>query len=97
MKNEILLLIQCDLINSKMINSFNRLGIEASIYRVNIAPVVLQLLSVKEEQRTEELYEKYFFLLESREKQVFSSKNGLRNAALKVYKDLLKIISGRVD
>ena len=91
MKNEILLLIQCDLINSKMINSFNRIGIEASIYRVNIAPVVLQMLGVSEEKRTEELYTKYFQLLESREKQVFASKNGLRNAAFKVYKGLLKM------
>ena len=97
MKNEILLLIQCDLINSKMINSFNRLGIEASIYRVNIAPIVLQLLGIKEEHRTEELYEKYFCLLESRERYVHASKNGLRNAALKVYKGLLKIIPENLD
>lgn len=97
MKNEILLLIQCDLINSKMINSFNRLGIDASIYRVNIAPVILQLLGVKEEQRTEALYERYFLLLKNREKQVFTSKNGLRNAVLRVYKGLLKIIPEKID
>ena len=74
-----------------MINSLNRLEIEASIYRVNITPVILALLGVKGEQRTDELYRKYFDLLEHYE-NYDSTKKGLNGASAAIYKKLLRLI-----
>ncbi|MGV3632262.1 MAG: hypothetical protein ACO1O6_13720 [Bacteroidota bacterium] len=92
MTNEILLLIKCDLINAKMINSFNRLGIEASTYRVNIAPVILHLLEVSKERRTDELYEHYYDLLDKFARFDLTTGSVLNTIAQSIYTDLNKLI-----
>ena len=90
MKHLVIELIKCDLINAKMINSFNRMNIEASFYRVNIAPVIFALMGVEEENRTEELYTKYFDLLEEYE-NYDSTKGGLKAVTNAIYNKLRRI------
>lgn len=90
MKNEILLLIRCDLINARMINGLNKMEIEASVYRLDLATVILGLMGVKEDQRTDELYQQYFDLLESYGN--FSSRKALKKVSATIYGKLGKIV-----
>lgn len=92
MKEVVIELIKCDLINAKMINTLNRIEIEASTYRVNITPVILTLLEVQEKYRSEALYGWYFDLLEENE-NYDDAEGGLDAVSLKIYELLLIAIT----
>ncbi len=59
----ILKLIENDIISSKLINTFNDIGIDATLYQTDIADIVFDLLKIKEKNRTDSLYTKYYSLI----------------------------------
>ena len=61
MKNKqlILSLIKDDLVNAKLVYSLNALGLNASSYFLHLSETVFQLLKIKEDERSDELYERY--------------------------------------
>ena len=63
-KKQIIKLIEGDIINSKLVFTLNNIGIDAGEYLIDTSRVIFIMMGIKEENRTEELYRKYFALLE---------------------------------
>ncbi len=65
MKNAdpILILIENDIISSKLINTFKDIGIDATLYQIDIADLVFDLLEISPKNRTASLYKKYDWLI----------------------------------
>ncbi|GEM_PF-5447051 len=70
----ILKLIENDIISSKLINTFNDIGIDATLYQTDIADIVFDLLEIKEKNRTDTLYRKYYSLINQGKKIDFVEK-----------------------
>lgn len=96
MKKIIIELIKCDLINTKMINGLNRIDIEASKYRINVTPVIFVLLDIKQDDRTDKIYERYFNMLNKYE-TYDSLKGELDSAAIKIYASLNRMIKSQAS
>jgi hypothetical protein len=61
--DSILKLIENDIISSKLVNTFNDIGIDANLYQTDVADIVFDLLEIKEKNRTDSLYRKYYSLI----------------------------------
>lgn len=89
MKNKVLLLIEDSIVNAKLVNSLQGIGIDASLYNLNCPAVVFDLLGLDSEERRDDLYGLFFDLIREGEAIDFSdSREELRIFAEKVF-DLL--------
>lgn len=89
--NKVLVLIEKDIICSKMIASFKSMGMDAEIlYTIDLAPVIFKLMRMRKMQRTDQVYKKYFDLLKNSNKIDVVSADARRKLALKIYTQLLK-------
>lgn len=59
----VLKLIENDIISSKLVNTFNDIGIDADLYQTDVSEVIFDLLGIQEKYRTDSLYKKYFSLV----------------------------------
>ncbi len=90
MKNQILLLIEDSIVNAKLVNALERIGIDASLYNLNCPAVVFDLLGLSSEEKKDELYALFFDLIREGETIDFSdSREELRIFAENVYESLL--------
>lgn len=90
MKNTVLLLIEDSIVNAKLVNTLERIGIDASLYNLNCPAVVFDLLGLSSEEKKDELYGLFYDLIKEGEKIDFSvSRKELRTLAENVYESLL--------
>lgn len=87
---QILKLIETDIINHKLINSFNAMGIDASKYSTDMSTMIFKLMGINKALRTDELYGKYFLILKVNKKIDIDSKEEVRALAIKIYTRFLK-------
>jgi hypothetical protein len=91
MKNEVLLLIEDSIVNAKLLNALEGIGIDASLYNLNCPAVVFDLLGLGSEEKKDELYGLFFDLIREGETIDFAeSREELRFLAEKVYFRLLE-------
>lgn len=93
MKKQILTLIESDILNFKLVITLNNIGVDASNYSTDISKVVFKLMGITKEQRTEELYRKYFDLIKQVEYLDLRNENEKSRLSLKIYNHLLAEIS----
>lgn len=55
----VLSLIKDDIINFKLVFSLNEIGLNAGNYFLHLSEVIFSLIGYSDEERTDELYEKY--------------------------------------
>lgn len=89
MKKQILTLIESDILNFKLVLTLNNIGVDASNYSTDISKVVFKLMGITKEQRTEELYRKYFDLIRQVEYLDLRNKVEKSRLSLKIYNHLL--------
>ena len=56
-------LIESDIVSSKLILTLQQIGIDATDYLIDTSTVVFIQMGIRKENRTEELYKKYFDLI----------------------------------
>lgn len=92
LKESVLILIEDNVVNLKLISTLEDLGIDASLYNLNSPSVVLELLELEFFENRDYLYKKYFDLLEQGKSIDFiTSKVELRLFVLNVYDELLNL------
>ena len=91
-KKKILSLIECDILNSKLVYTLTGIGVDANDYLTDTSPVIFTLIGIKKENRTEELYRKYHDLI--RQTEYLELRNNVEKArlALKIYNYLLTAV-----
>lgn len=62
----IISLIRDDLTNTQLINALNSLGLDASNYHLHLTEVIFQLVGFPKSDLNDELYDRYFRLMESK-------------------------------
>lgn len=92
LKESVLILIEDNVVNLKLISTLEDLGIDASLYNLNSPSVVFELLELEFFENRDYLYKKYFDLLEKGKSIDFiTSKVELRLFVLNVYDELLNL------
>lgn len=84
-RRQILTLIENELTNSKLIFTLQNIGIEAGGYFTDTSDVVFVLIGIRKENRTEELYKKYFDLIKQVQYLDLQIKGEKNRLALKIY------------
>ena len=84
-RKQILTLIENEITNSKLIFTLQHIGIEASAYFTDTSQVVFVLIGIRKENRTEELYKKYFDLIKQVQYLDVQIKGEKSRLALKIY------------
>lgn len=86
MKKDILTLIEGDIVNTKLINTFRGIGIDADDYLTDSSTVIFRMLKIPKEKRTDDFYESYFKLLKLGEKIDFNkNRKEVRTLAKEIY------------
>ncbi len=62
-RKQIMTLIESDIVSSKLILTLQQIGIDATDYLIDTSTVVFIQMGIRKENRTEELYKKYFDLI----------------------------------
>lgn len=84
------MLIEDSIVNTKLVNTLERIGIDASLYNLNCPAAVFDLLGLSSEERKDELNGLFFDLIREGETIDFAdSREELRIFAEKVYSRLL--------
>nr|WP_294862370.1 hypothetical protein [uncultured Fluviicola sp.] len=78
-------LIENEITNSKLIFTLQNIGIEASDYFTDTSQVIFVLIGIRKENRTEELYKKYFELIKQVQYLDLQIKGEKSRLALKIY------------
>ena len=90
MKNEVILLIEDSIVNAKLVNTLERIGIDASVYNLNCPTVIFNLIGLSKEEIKDGLYGLFYDLIKEGETIDFSvSRKELRIFAENVYESLL--------
>lgn len=90
-KKLILSLIKDDLINSKLTIGLDKLGLQPELYLLGLSDTVFMLMSIKNNQRGEALFEHYLELRQKVEAiDLTKSYESLDGLALEIYNELLK-------
>lgn len=84
-RKQILVLIESDIVNSKLILTLQQIGIDASDYLIDTSTVVFIQMGIRKENRTEELYKKYFDLMRQVQYLDLQVKGEKNRLALKIY------------
>jgi hypothetical protein len=82
-KKDVLTLIEGDLINTKLLHDFRKLGINIDMYCTDSSRVIFRMIGI--ENPTEELYESYFEIL-----------NRVKNIDLSASRDSLKKLCEKI-
>ena len=94
MKDSIITLIEDNIVNVKLIEGLEKLGIDASVYYFNTPSVVFKLAGIEDSKEIEELYKIYFEWLRNGESiDISSSREELRKYAKQVYMVLMSYIT----
>lgn len=89
LKPLILSLIKDDIINTKLVNVFTKNGIRADDYLLNISEVVFELSGIKDEERTDGLFEIYLRFIQFGTQLDLNSKTGeLDKLSVQIYQTL---------
>ena len=90
LKKIVLLLIEDSIVNTKLINTLQQIGIDASIFASCCPTAVFQLMEFENKEK-DEIYNLYFELIKEGEAIDFTnSRKELNSYAEKVYFQLLK-------
>lgn len=81
----VLTLIESDLTTSKLIFTLQNIGIDANDYLTDTSEVIFSIVGVKEKNRTEEFYRKYFDLIKQVEHIDVRVKSEKTRLALNIY------------
>jgi len=84
-RRQVLTLIENEITNSKLIFTLQHIGIDASDYFTDTSQVVFVLIGIRKENRTEELYKKYFDLIKQVQYLDLHIKGEKNRLALKIY------------
>lgn len=84
-RKQILTLIENELTNSKLIFTLQNIGIEAEEYFTDTSHVIFVQIGIRKENRTEELYKKYFDLIKQVQYLDLQVKGEKNRLALKIY------------
>jgi hypothetical protein len=89
-KQLILSLIKDDLINSKLVNSLNDIGLNADDYLLHLGDTIFKLMDFEESRETESTFE-YYLDLTNRAKHIdiSESRQQFDELALEIYNELL--------
>lgn len=88
-KSLILSLIKDDLINSKLVNGLNELGLEAGSYFTNASSTVFKLMGLEHHELEEELFQRYLELsAKAKEIDISESNEPLDRLCLEIYDEL---------
>lgn len=91
MKKDVILLIEDNIINAKLMRTLSGIGIDASPYSVNSERVIFKLIGIESEHIIDSLYGKYYKMVKKGESIDFlNSREELENQAKKIYRFLLK-------
>ena len=89
-KNLILSLIKDDLINTKLVNGLNALGLNADDYLLHLGQTIFDLLGYEENEETEKVFERYMHLSEAAlQIDISESNKNLDGLALQIYRELV--------
>lgn len=92
--NDILTLIESDIISSKLVNTLKKINIDADLYSTDISTVVFKQIGIRKADRTEELYRKYFTMVDKGRKIDFSrDKIALEKYTNEIYEYLVRFKS----
>lgn len=85
----ILSLIKDDLINSRLVNGLNTIGLAADDYLLHLSNTIFQLMEFEDNEQNEEIYEHYLNLTKkAAEIDITISHAPLDALALEIYIDL---------
>jgi hypothetical protein len=85
-----LFLIKADIINVKIVNSLNEMGLDEEGYFLNFNKTILSLMGFERDEQTEELYQEYFQLVRKVMLIEFSeSQKPLDDLTMEIYLALL--------
>ena len=88
-KKLILSLIKDDLINCKLVNSLNDMGLCADIYLLHLSETVFKLMGFNESKETEATYEYYMDLTQrAKHIDISQSSKSFDDLALEIYTTL---------
>lgn len=89
-KSLIITLIKDDLINSKLVNGLNELGLDAGKYFINSSDTVFKLMGFQNHEFEEEIFQ-YYLELTAKAKNIDISESNapLDDLCLEIYNELL--------
>ena len=86
----ILSLIKDDLINSKLVNSLNDIGLNADDYLLNLSSTIFKLMGFAETRESEKVFEHYLDLTnKAKQLDIAKSRERFDALALEIYAELL--------
>lgn len=89
-KSLILSLIKDDLINSKLVNGLNELGLDASKYFINSSDTVFRLMNIHKHPCEEEIFQYYLEITaKAKDIDISESNKHLDEICLEIYEGLL--------
>ena len=95
-ENFIISLIVDDIINSKLINSLNKAGLDAGDYFLNLSKTIFRLMALDDTHENEEIFELYLVQLKRAENFDIKSRERFENLAKEIYHTLDKVSSGQI-
>lgn len=81
-KKLILSLIKDDLINTKLVNRLNEIGLHSDDYSLHLSETVLKLMGFKDNEMREAVFERY---IELADRARSKSRKGMNDLALEIY------------
>lgn len=89
-KPVIVSLIKDDIINSCLVNSLNKAGLDAGEYYLNLSDTIFQLLQFKDDFKSEDVYLKYLKMIKrATPKHIQDEREKLDNLATEIYHFLI--------
>lgn len=88
-KELILSLIKDDLINTKLVNGLNEMGLNADCYYLNLGDSIFKLMGFKEGEETDKVFDRYLELSEEAiSMDISNSYQQVTDLAVKIYIEL---------
>ena len=88
-KEQVLRLIESDILNSKLVFTLNKIGVDASNYLLDVSEVIFNLMGIQKEIQTEELFRKYYALVRQTEYYELKTKEEKEVLSKMIYQQLL--------
>ncbi len=90
-KKLILSLIKDDLINTKLVNGLDALGLNAQDYLLHLSDTIFKLMGIKDDEKGEKLFEHYLDLKDNvRFIDGVKSHEAFDNLAIEIYNELIR-------
>ncbi len=95
-KKLILSLIKDDLVNTKLVNGLDALGLNAQDYLLHLSDTIFKVMGIKDDEKGEKLFEHYLDLKDNvRFIESVKSHEAFDDLALAIYIELVSKKSGR--